>query len=57
MTSNMINFDRLKREMYCQSCKDTFISNQPAPKCELCGNLLIVVVKSMITGEPITGEK
>lgn len=57
MPSNMINLDRLKREVYCQNCKDTFISSLPAPVCELCGNLLIVVVKSMLTNQPITGEK
>lgn len=53
----MINLDRLRRELYCQNCKDTFISSLPNPICELCGNPLIVIVKSMISGEPITGEK
>lgn len=54
--SDMINLDRMKREVYCMTCKDTFISNLPAPKCELCGNDLIVVIKSMLTGKRLTGE-
>lgn len=36
------------REVYCPYCKETTISNKPAPYCEKCNHELITVVKSAI---------
>ena len=45
------------RELYCQICKLYFLSDKAAPKCDVCETILITVVRSVLTGEVITGAR
>jgi uncharacterized protein YbaR (Trm112 family) len=53
-----MNFDHnfKDRELYCKYCKEYFSSNQAAPNCPICKNNLITAVRSVLTGELITGS-
>lgn len=51
------NPDRMVREVYCYTCKDTSIATDGNPKCPICGANLITVTYSALTGKRITGNE
>lgn len=42
------------REVYCENCKITIVTDKPSPTCETCGKRMLTVVKSALTGEKLT---
>jgi hypothetical protein len=44
------------REVYCPFCKMYTMSDKLTPYCEFCGTKLYAVIRSMITGQRITGN-
>lgn len=55
--SELVNKDRMKREVFCQYCNITAFANETEIICMNCGNEMITIVKSVLTGKVITGEK
>jgi len=46
------NVDRLTRDVYCVLDKTVFkVINLPEPKCPLCGNIMVNIIKSPLTGK------
>ena len=45
------------KELYCKTCKKYYFSNQPAPKCPIDNHILITAIRSVLTGELITGPE
>lgn len=43
------------REVWCPQCKVDTISDVPGAKCEKCGEFLITILYSSLTGERLTG--
>jgi len=54
-----VNFEHnfKDRELYCKTCKAYYSSNQAAPRCPECKEGLITAVRSVLTGELITGPE
>lgn len=48
------NYNPIPREVYCTKCKQYTIRDDPNPKCSICFERLITVIKSLLTGERIT---
>lgn len=49
-----LNHERL---LYCNKCKTDEMNNIPNAKCSKCGNRMLKVVFSALSGERITGNE
>ena len=45
------------REVYCERCKEYTIDDRANPDCNICGNKLYKVIKSLTTGKNLTGNR
>jgi DNA-directed RNA polymerase subunit RPC12/RpoP len=43
-------------EYYCQKCKTYVTLRTPNPKCETCGEILVVALRSLLDNSRITGN-
>ncbi len=55
--NSLINYDRMTREVICLNPTHSTVtmrSNETQPKCPICENVMITVVKSVLTQEIVT---